>query len=363
MKKLLYFLLAIVLFGTACKKSSTPEKKPDIIEEPTEEPETVMPVMPFGVNLAGAEFGTALPGEFGKDYTYPTVQELEYFRAKGLKLIRLPFKWERLQPQLGGALNQVELNRIIQFVDLAQTKGMWVILDLHNYGRRSISGTSHIIGSAAVSVSDIKSVWGEIANVFKDKKNIWGYGIMNEPHGMLATATWASIAQEIIIGIRAKDNSTTIIVGGDDWSSAARWMTSSDNLKNLADPYNNLIFEAHVYFDKDASGTYKNTYDLEEATANTGVQRVTPFVNWLKTNNLRGFIGEYGVPNNDIRWFTVLDNFLNHLKANCINGTYWAAGPWWGNNPLSVEPQNGGTDKPQMIILQNYKELDAELCK
>lgn len=360
MKKISCISIAAILFALCCSKKTI--NKP-VIEGPKGEPVASSIIIPFGVNLASAEFGSTFPGTYGQDYTYPTMQELDYFRSKGLKLIRLPFKWERIQPVLGAPLDNIELNRIISFVDSADKKGLLIILDMHNYGRRSINGTTHIIGSPAVLVDHVKNAWEHIANAFKNKRNIWGYGIMNEPHNMLSTPNWVTIAQEIIVGIRAKDTTTPIIVGGDNWSSAERWLSSSNNLKDLIDPYNKIIFEAHVYFDKDASGVYKDSYDAEQATPNIGVQRVTPFINWLKINRLKGFIGEYGVPNDDSRWLIALDNFLSYLRNNCVNGTYWAAGPWWGNNKLSVEPQSGGIDKPQMFVLQKYKELDSSLCK
>ena len=46
------------------------------------------------------------------------------------------------------------------------------------------------------------------------------------------------------------------------------------------------------------------------------------------------------------------DNLMKYLSANCVSGTYWAAGPWWSYS-LSVEPMNG-QDRPQMSVLQNY---------
>jgi hypothetical protein len=42
-----------------------------------------------------------------------------------------------------------------------------------------------------------------------------------------------------------------------------------------------------------------------------------------------------------------------NLKENGMGGTYWAAGPWWGNYPLSVEPRNG-QDRPQMAVLLKF---------
>lgn len=309
--------------------------------------------VPFGVNLAGAEFGTNMPGTYNIDYTYPTSSELDYYKSKGLDLVRLPIRWERIQESLNGNINSAELLRLNSFLQSAEDRNIDVIIDLHNYCRYKLNGVYEIIGSPNLGISDIKDLWTKLSYELKDSPNIWGYGIMNEPHDLLPSAPWFNIAQEIIYGIRSSDIDTRIIVGGDSWSSAERWLQYSDNLKILVDPSNKLIYEAHVYFDNDASGSYNQSYDGAGAYPNIGIDRVTPFVNWLEDNNLTGFIGEYGIPADDDRWLIVLDNFLSHLEQNCINGTYWAGGPWWGNYKLSIEPYNGN-DKPQMSIVEKY---------
>lgn len=316
----------------------------------------------LGVNLSGAEFGQNLPGTFNKDYTYPTTTELDYFKSKDLLLIRLPFKWERVQNSPGGPLNQDELNRMKNFIQQAHSRGMYVIPDMHNYCRYTLDGVSYIIGSSEVTIGHIKDAWAKLADELKDEPNIRGYGIMNEPHDMLTETHWFNIAQAIIDGIRTVDTATTIYVGGDSWSSAERWLQYSDNLKNLVDPSNNLVYEAHIYFDDDASGRYEQSYDIERATPQTGMERAQPFVDWLRKNQMKGFIGEYGVPHNDPRWLVTLENFLQYLQDNCINGTYWAAGPWWGNYLLSVEPNNDG-EKPQMRILEKYTSFSPANCE
>ena len=313
---------------------------------------------PFGVTLAGAEFGSpTFPGTYETHYIYPNAGELDYYKSKGLNLIRLPFSWERIQPVLSGNLDATELNRIKDFLQAARNRNMGVILDLHNYGRYFLNGTEEIIGSPNVSIAHITDLWTKLSLELKDNSEIWGYGIMNEPHDMLADTPWFDIAQEIINGIRTSDTSTRILVGGDRWSSAEFWPSASDNLKNLSDPSNNLTFEAHCYFDNNSSGRYNQNYDDEGGSPNRGIERVTPFLNWLETNNLIGFVGEYGVPADDPRWLTTLDNFLVHLESNNINGTYWAGGPWWGDYNLSIEPDNN-IDKPQMAIVEKYSIIN-----
>lgn len=312
----------------------------------------------FGVNLAGAEFGQDFPGEYNRTYTYPSASELDYYSSKNLKLIRLPFKWERVQMSPGSELNTAEINRIRNFLHEADGRGMRVILDLHNYGRYQMGSDQYIIGSEKISINHIADFWQKLAVKLKDESQIWGYGIMNEPNNLLENPTWFNIAQEIIDSIRVVDSTTTIIVGGESWSSAERWRQESDNLKNLVDPCNNLVFEAHVYFDEDASGKYTGSFNTELATDTTGVERVRPFIEWIHENNLRGFVGEYGIPGDDDRWLYTLENFLSYLSSEGVNGTYWAGGPWWGGYNLSVEPLEN-TDKPQMSILETFPLVDT----
>src|SRR5262249_32852499 len=70
-----------------------------------------------GVSLAGAEFGAdgggfsqRSLGVLGRDYTYQSERTVAYFCEQGLGLLRLPVRWERLQPRLGEALDEKELD-------------------------------------------------------------------------------------------------------------------------------------------------------------------------------------------------------------------------------------------------------------
>ena len=309
------------------------------------------PPFMMGVNLAGAEFGASeLPGTYNTHYVYPGVAQLDYYKARGIELVRLPFKWERIQHALYGPLDATELGRLDTFLNQVETRGMRVILDMHNYARRRVGTTTHVIGSAEVPRAAFQDVWERLAAHVKDRDCIWAYGIMNEPYG-LGAHTWLDSAQVAVNGIRNHDTRHAILIPGDQYSGAHWWMTHGAPLIAITDPANNLIFEAHQYFDRDSSGNYAGTYVSEGANPNTGVQRLTDFVNWCNANGVRGFVGEYGVPDNDSRWLTVLDNALSYLEANNISGTYWAGGPWWGNYALSSEIRRVGEEAPQMSVL------------
>ncbi len=314
---------------------------------------------PFGVNLAGAEFGHKVPAEKGEldvHYFYPTTKDLDYWKSKNLLLIRLPFKWERIQKEVDGPLYTKEVERIAFLLKEAESRGMQIILDLHNYGRRKVGSKARIIGEDSLSIENLANFWGKLARALQPyKKSIYGYGLMNEPHDMLESTPWEKIAQGCIFAIRKEDPESAIVVGGNHWSSAMRWDKVSNDLKNLYDPGQNLIFEAHVYFDEDGSGVYRRSYEEEKANPYIGIERVQPFVKWLKENNLKGFIGEYGIPFDDERWLICLDKMLAYLQERGVNGTYWAAGAQWGKYPLSVQPADDyQTDRPQTKVLTRY---------
>ncbi|MBH3439809.1 MULTISPECIES: glycoside hydrolase family 5 protein [Pseudomonas] len=306
-----------------------------------------------GLNLSGAGFAAqVLPGIDGTNYIFPVESYFQQWNAKGIKLIRFPIIWERLQPTLGGALDPTYTALIDRTFGYANKYGMKIILDLHNY--TMYRGT--IIGTGNVSYNHYQQIMTLIAQRWSGQPSLYAYDIMNEPHDSMTQ--WPIMAQYGINGVRSVDKVKPIMIEGNGWSEATRWPWWNDSLLNLKDPSNNLIFQAHSYFDEDAGGNY-TAIDVNKLDANYGVERVKPFVEWLKKNGKRGMIGEFGVPDNNPRWNLLMDNMLAYLKQNCIPATYWAAGPGWGSYFLSVEPING-QDRPQWPTLKKY--IDNTTC-
>lgn len=299
-----------------------------------------------GVNLAGAEFG-------GFAF-YPTQpQQFDYYLSKGQKLMRIPFKWERIQPVLGGPLNISAMNSLDTVVALARARGMKVILDLHNYGR--YNGDANVIGGT-VPVSAFKDVWKKLAEHFSNDPAIYGYGIMNEPHGM--NGAWPAASQAAVDGIREEDAASWIIVAGENWSSASAWRSSNANL-HVTDPQNKVMYEAHCYFDSTGTkgdGVYEGTFEQDNPNPNVGVLRAAPFILWLQERGARGFFGEYGVPKNEPRWHPILDRFMNYTFSNGTSGTYWAGGMHWtASSLLNCSPTNNyTTDAAVMEVIEDY---------
>lgn len=322
-----------------------------------------------GVNVSGAEFGmTNIPGLLGHDYTFNSENTFRYFSQKKLGLVRLPLLWERLQPALQGPLDPAYLSNLKLNVAWAKAHGGEVIVDIHNYARYSFneggSLKAYIIdnpaldGSVKVSRADLADLWVRLSNEFKFEGAVYAYDLMNEPHDV-GGGNWKSISQAVVDAVRANQDDKLILIPGDSWSSANRWVQTHGALAWIDDPANNFAYEAHQYFDRDESGTYALSYDAELAQnsdlANVGRTRVSHFLDWCRSNNVRGVVDEYGIPNSDTRWATVLDNFFAALDAAGMDGAYWAAGEWWGNYALSVQPAGNFTvDRPQMSTLQAH---------
>lgn len=304
-----------------------------------------------GVSLAGAEFGESkLPGTYGTDYIYPTSASAGYYQGKGMNLVRLPFRWERLQPQLNQALDPVELDRLKRFVDATTADGMDVLLDPHNYARWH----GDIVGSAAVPYTSFADFWQRLALQFKNNPRVL-FGLMNEPNSM-PTETWVAAANAAIAAIRATGATQVIAVPGNAWTGAHSWSQSFYGTPNakamlaVTDSGNNMVFEVHQYLDADSSGT-----SADCVSGAIGVERLQDFTSWLKTNGKRGLLGEFaGGANETCR--VAISAMLQYMKDNdgqWAGWAWWAGGPWWGDYMYTLEPQ-GGTDRAQMNWLTPY---------
>ena len=303
----------------------------------------------FGINLSGAEFGTSSGDRYGIDYHYPSASELAWFAARGVQLVRLPFTWERMQPTLGGELSTEELGRLKTFLANAEAAGIKVIIDLHNYGRYD----GQTIGSSGVSYEQFADFWKKLAGEIAGSPALIGYDIMNEPHSMGGADIWPTAAQMAVDAIRTVDMETAIYVEGDHWATATFWNKWNANLL-IDDPADNIIYEAHLYFDATYEGKYANSYDDDGAYPMMGVDRLQPFLDWLEANNVRGFVGEFGVPSDDPRWLEVLENFLEALKANDVGGTMWGGGFWWSSTYVMDMGDTRTPESSAFQLLQNY---------
>lgn len=307
-----------------------------------------------GLNIGGAAFsGGIFPGKFKTNYFFPAPGYLTKWKEKGIRTIRFPIMWERLQWELYEELNEDYAALIDETLTQAADNDMRVILDVHNYARYR----KQVIGSEQVPIAAYQNLLEQMAKRWKDHPGLYAYDIMNEPHGV--DELWPAAAQAGIDAIRKHDRERPLLIEGNFWSSSYQWPKRNDSLLQLKDPADNLIFSAHLYIDKHGSGHYKEPL-ADDFDTMLGVKRVKPFVEWLIEHDRKGHIGEFGIPGDDPRALEAMDHLLAYLQEHCIPMTYWAAGASWGKYKLSVEP-NDGKDQPQWAILAKY--IDKGDCQ
>ena len=309
-----------------------------------------------GISLSGAEWGEKLPfpGEYGKDYVYPSVASTAYYQSRGMNLMRIAFRWERLQPVLGGELDPAELRRLREFVDGTTARGLHVLLDPHNYAAYK----ERHVGRPEVPIAAFADFWRRLALAFKVNPRVQ-FGLVNEPRDM-PTETWGRAAQAAIDAIRATGATNLVAVPGNGYSGAWSWSANAwygtpngTVMSQVRDPLDRMVFEVHQYFDKDSSGT-----SPECAGPEVGAERLQRFTAWLRQHKRRAILGEFGGGANAVCEQAVA-GALKHLQANAdvwAGWVWWAGGPRWGDYFLSLEPAADGSDKPQMRWLAPFLE-------
>ena len=231
-----------------------------------------------GVVVAGGEFGShapgfsnTSPGTYGTDYRYDPPATFRFLASRGISLVRLPFRWERVQPRLGGELDPAEVGRIARTVAAAHESGLRVILDLHNFGEYLTPDGPASLG-AEVDAATFADTWRRLAIAFRDVPGIVGYGLMNEPAnvqpggGLDAAQAWERISQAAVTAIRETGDRRVVLVGGYPWSGVHDWPARHPRAW-IADPLGRVRYEAHQYWDEDRSGRYLRSYAEERAAA------------------------------------------------------------------------------------------------
>lgn len=136
-------------------------------------------------------FSNVALGTYNLDYFQALTGDWTFLgtRMKG-GFVRIAFRWERIQPTLGAALDATYLGYLSASVASAKAAGLKVILDLHNYGEYVVapgwpSGRATVAGaSGTVTEAHLCDVWERLSAVFKNEPAVIAYGMMNEPHDM-----------------------------------------------------------------------------------------------------------------------------------------------------------------------------------
>jgi endoglucanase len=266
---------------------------------------TFTPINFKGVNIAGAE--NYYPSPTPYDYIYPGNMELDYFRRKGMGLIRMPVLIRRLQPASYGPLDpigrtdepavsgsmpgtQTNLEEIKRVLDYAFSKNMYVVIDAHDYGYifDTVANVSRQIGSDPEGTAQFVDWWSRIAAKFMNYPNVI-FGLMNEPNTQ-TPADWKTGAVAAINAIASVTALRWVFVPGTAWTGGHSWVSGGNGAAwvGYVPPTGlKIAFEMHEYLDFDFSGTHP-------VCAAYGASPMTDATTWGRTNGYKIFIGEVG---------------------------------------------------------------------
>jgi len=306
----------------------------------------------IGIVLSGGEFTPG--GAYGQNYGYPIPESIDYYADKGMKIVRLPFTWERVQPAMFGELDALEMSRLDGAVDQCIARGQTVGIDVHNGGYLN----GKLIGGSEVSDEAFANLWSRLASHYIDRQASTILMLMSEPYDQCARQ-WIRTANKAISAIRSAGARQTIVVPGSYYDGGWTW-TKSDNAKivggGVFDPLENYMFELHQYMDGNAAGgTSEIAY-----SPNIGADRLVDVTQWARANGHKLFLGEFAAAE-DPTSMEALDHMVRYVIENSDvwkYATWWGGGDRWMNYMFRLDPVDYADpkDEPQMAVLQKWMD-------
>ncbi|EGG10321.1 family 5 glycoside hydrolase [Melampsora larici-populina 98AG31] len=296
-----------------------------------------------GVNVAGLEFGIDINGTSIGNYNSPEFDQIQHFVSVGMNVIRIPFGWQYIQPQINGDLDANYLGLLVKYVEYTLGLGAHVIIDLHNYARRD----GKIVGQSDLSAESLADMWSKVASHFKEQTNVF-FGLMNEPHDV-DSKTWIGVVQLVVTAIRQQGASNTILLPGNYWMHFATFANDYNNgmsaVKNPDGTKTGLIFDIHQYLDVDGSGAHKECtqYHPDEITSVAAL---------LKRDGQQAIVTETGGGNSQ----SCSDFIYKFVKAvnnefpTFIGALLWGGGPFSADSTLVITVKEGNNWKDQINL-------------
>lgn len=339
-----------------------------------------------GYNLSGLEFSTSpnnsvIPdlSSQGADY-----EDTVALLAQGANTIRLPIRWEYLQPYEKEDANSISntlafqvyfSNLVLPLLQTLTEKKYHVILDLHSYMHYSQVGTE-----VAGCYGDGKCPDGKLITDPKPYVGIWSklyqaisasgldekylmFDLVNEPATTEDETLTAQQAFDMQVEvIKAIDNlgfTSKYLVEGVHWSGLHSWQQAGNaeiftrkNLlasglsESLIDQQ--LIINVHQYLDSNYSGTHDQCQQNIMTTGTDGFN-LDQFTDYLKENQFKAIVTETGVGHNQQSCSKPFSDFLSYLRTHAytsekqygfVGWTIWSTGHGWGNYNLRVKPHD-----------------------
>lgn len=361
-------------------------------EEPSKNPTWEF----VGINLSGLEFGKVIDPatipDLSEEHATSSNSDLtttKTFIAAGMNTIRLPISWGYLQLEGAGKgdINLDYFNSYIKPTLESLTRAhVNVILDLHAYMRYSEFGKQYSgcgaegpcpDGTLITDANALEDVWIKLYRLIKEDKQIdQSYlllDLMNEPVDVPGDLVF-TIQSQVIKALRQQGFQGYILVEGNAWTGLHAWasktwtdtngktysnatlFTRENFNKSGVTDLSHILINVHQYLDNDFSGTHDTCVNTLSTTGENGYN-LDVFIEYLKTNQLKAIVTEFGSGLDSISCAPALDSFVKYLadhsaKNNTfgfVGWTIWSSGHGWGDYNLRVKPTSYHMD-----VLKHY---------
>ena len=353
------FIFLILIGCAGCKVQKIKQDSPTISEEPSS-----------AAILRGAMIG-------------PKVSEadLRELASWGANHIRFQMNWDTFPQSPADNATRTEysdwldsqLKRLDSLLPVCEKLGLQVVVDMHTpvCGRYPDSLTDPLIFKLFRDKNcqqQFMEDWKIIAKKYANKKIIWGYDLLNEPHeGVVPSElmNWRQLAENTVKEIRAIDPEAKII-----YEPAIDTLSKDIIQKKELIPlsYGNIAYSIHLYspieFTHQGVNNYPHPVNYPAKIGNTywdiNQQRkiYQPLIDFQKKYQVPIYIGEFSV----IRWAPAKDaeqclkDFITIIEENSWNAAYHAFREWNGwsvefdSDYLNKNPVNYTTKRKQILL-------------
>jgi endoglycosylceramidase len=251
------------------------------------------------------------------------------FRDMGFNVVRLPISWARLEPKSGVFDSSYLSDYIQQDVEWARQHGLYVILDMHQYGwpkpcgipqwavqQYSPNETGLVKFESNFWINEtlqdhLSRVWTTLARAFDNDPNIAGYDLFNEPWVYTSVLPYLNASYvnrfylKIMQSIRTVDRSHIFFL-------------EPANLFSNLDVDEKIVWSPHFY-----ALSFSATYSSSERKALES-NIMAKYKTFVVASGRPMWIGEFGA-------FMKDNTYQNWLQdAMDIMDKYQLGWAWWG---------------------------------
>jgi endoglycosylceramidase len=300
------------------------------------------------------------------------LRDIEEMQRAGFTVLRLPIAWSRLEP-VRGHVDGAYLDSVARYVSLAETHGMYVVLDMHfldwgpAFGGSGAPRWASVAGvpdlqfwpwdswrrhlSPAVNAAyvyfwlspdwqrDFTMVWQAVASRFRSDPGVAGYDIVNEPHPIpipprLFEQDWMwPLYARTIAAVGAVDPNHLFFVEGD---LLGDFPTTIVPLHARG-----VVYSPHIYTGSLVPPTFDGNREpfFSHVAEQAGEAAQVPAPMWT---------GELGIDHSLPHAYGYADAALD---AYDDNQTGWAWWQWRERTPWGVASASGAVDRAWLVHL------------